>query len=335
MNILILGGTVFLGYHLVEEAVRRGHRVTMFTRGRTNPEAHPGVERLAGDRDGGLSALEGRRWDAVIDTSGYVPRLVAAAAELLEISTELYAFISSISVYRDLSRSGIDETADVLPLPDDHGEDVRKHYGALKASCEEAVLRRLPERTLIVRPGLIVGPHDPSDRFTYWPARISRGGEVLAPEPQEAPVQFIDVRDLAAWTVSMVEARRTGVFNAAGPAGRRPLRALLEACRSALGSDARLTWADEAFLVRQRVGGWVEMPLWIPDSGDYKPFTGMMRVNNELALAAGLRFRPLEETLRDTAAWHAKRPEPLQLKAGLTPEREAELLEAWHTESRG
>ncbi|KIL38771.1 epimerase [Gordoniibacillus kamchatkensis] len=330
MNILILGGTVFLGHHLVEEAVRRGHRVTMFTRGLTNSDAHPGVERLVGDRDGNLSALQGRRWDAVIDTSGYVPRLVGDAAELLKTSTGLYAFISSISVYRDLSRAGVDETADVLPLPHDHGEDVRAHYGALKAESEAAVRRLLPGRALVIRPGLIVGPNDPTDRFTYWPVRIARGGEVLAPGPREAQVQFIDVRDLAAWTLSMVEAGRTGVYNATGPAGRTSLQALLETCCCALGSDARLTWVDEAFLVSKGVGGWIEMPLWIPDSGEYKPFVGMMRVNIDRALDAGLTFRPLAQTVRDTLAWHTGRTEPVQLKAGLAPQREAELLAAWH-----
>lgn len=330
MKLLLLGGTLFLGYTIAEEAVARGHDVTIFTRGRSASGAPAGVRHLIGDRDGGLQALEQGSWDAVIDTSGYVPRIVKAGADLLADRVELYTFISSISVYRDFSRAGVSEEDATLELEDAASEDVAAHYGALKARCEAVLAERLPGRVLTIRPGLIVGPRDSSDRFTYWPSRLARGGDVLAPGPQDAPVQVIDVRDLASWTLSMIEARRTGVYNATGEAGRVTMQALLEQCRSALNPSARLTWADESFLAAQGVGAWMEMPLWVPASGETATFTGFMQVNVDKALRAGLAFRPLEATIRDTAAWDAARPAQTERRAGLKPEREAELLAAWH-----
>lgn len=330
MKLLILGGTVFLGHAIAEEAVARGHDVTLFSRGRSASEAPSGVRRLTGDRDGGLQALEEGVWDAVIDTSGYVPRVVRAGAELLADRVGHYTFISSVSVYRDLSRPGVVEEEDVLELKEESCEDAAAHYGALKAGCERVLAGRLPGRVLTVRPGLIVGPRDPTDRFTYWPSRIARGGEVLAPGPQAAPVQIIDVRDLAAWTLSMAEARRTGVYNAAGEPGRVTMEALLERCRSALNPSARLTWADGDFLAGQGAGAWVELPLWLPERGETAAFTGMMQVNVDKALRAGLALRPLEATIRDTAAWDAARPAGTARRAGMAPDREAALLAAWH-----
>ncbi|WP_438447684.1 NAD-dependent epimerase/dehydratase family protein [Gorillibacterium sp. sgz5001074] len=329
MKLLILGGTVFLGYAIAEEAVARGHDVTIFTRGRSGSGAPAGVRALIGDRDGGLQALKQGEWDAVIDTSGYVPRVVRAGAELLADRIGHYTFISSASVYRDLSKPGTSEEDAVLELEDEATEDVAAHYGALKARCEAVLDERLPGRVLTVRPGLIVGPRDPTDRFTYWPSRIERGGQVLAPGPESAPVQIIDVRDLAAWIVSMTEARRTGVFNAAGEQGRVTMQALLEQCRSALNPSATLTWADEEFLAGRGVGAWKELPLWLPARGDTAAFTGLMQVNVDRALRTGLVFRPLEATIRDTAAWDAARPSDTVRRAGLMPEREAELLQAW------
>jgi 2'-hydroxyisoflavone reductase len=330
LKLLLLGGTQFLGYAIAEEAVARGHDVTVFTRGRSASGPPAGVRHLIGDRDGGMQALEQDSWDAVIDTSGYVPRIVKAGADLLADRVGHYTFISSISVYRDLSRPGACEEDPVLELEDEASEDVAAHYGALKARCEAVLAERLPGRVLTVRPGLIVGPRDTTDRFTYWPARLARGGDVLAPGPQAAPVQIIDVRDLASWTLSMTEARRTGVFNAAGEAGRVTMQALLELCRSALNPSARLKWADESFLAAQGVGAWVELPLWVPRSGETAAFAGIMQTNVDKALRAGLEFRPLEATIRDTAAWDAARPAQTSRRAGLAPDREAELLAAWH-----
>lgn len=332
MRLLILGGTVFLGYAIVEEAVARGHEVTIFSRGKSLTGSLPNVKHLTGDRDGGLQALEQGVWDAVIDTSGYVPRLVKASADLLKDRVGHYTFVSSVSVYRDLSKPGAVEEDPVLELEDPPSEDVAAHYGALKAQCEAVLAEQMPGRTLMVRPGLIVGPRDSTDRFTYWPSRIARGGEVLAPGPEAAPVQVIDVRDLASWILSMTEARRTGVFNAAGEPGRVSMEALLERCRSALNPSARLTWADEGFLAGHGAGAWVELPLWLPGSGPTAAFTGLMQVNVDKAREAGLSFRPLEETIRDTAAWDASRPSGVHRKAGLAPQREAELLAEWRNQ---
>ena len=330
MRLLILGGTVFLGYALAEEAVARGHEVTIFSRGKSASGLLSNVKHLIGDRDGGLQALEQGTWDAVIDTSGYVPRLVKASAELLEGRVGQYTFISSVSVYRDLSRPGAAEEDAVLELEDEESEDVAAHYGALKARCEAVLAEQLPGRVLVIRPGLIVGPRDPTDRFTYWPSRIARGGDVLAPGPTAAPVQIIDVRDLASWILSMTEARRTGVFNAAGEPGRVTMQALLERSCSVLNPSARLVWADGDFLAGRGAGAWVELPLWLPASGETAAFTGMVQVRVDKALNAGLSFRPLEETIRDTAEWDAGRPADTPRKAGLAPEREAELLAAWY-----
>jgi 2'-hydroxyisoflavone reductase len=328
MNILILGGTVFLGRHLVEVARARGHTVTLFNRGRHNPELFPEVERLRGDRGGDLQALEGRRWDAAIDTSGYIPRAVSASAGLLAPNIDHYTFISSISVYSDVKHPGIAEGAPVATLADPTTEEVTgETYGALKALCEQAAEAAMPGRVLIIRPGLIVGPHDPTDRFTYWVQRIAAGGEVLAPGNPDVPVQVIDVRDLATWTIRMVEEHRTGVYNATGPAERLSMGQLLEATRQATGSDASFTWVDDAFLLRQGVGPWIEVPLWIPPSDENSG--GLLDVSIAKALAAGLEFRPVADIVRDTLAWDRTRPADVERRAGLKPERERQLLQAW------
>jgi 2'-hydroxyisoflavone reductase len=329
MKILIIGGTVFLGRHLVDAALARGHTVTLFNRGQHNPELYPEVEKLRGDRDGGLDALRDRQWDVVIDTCGYVPRVVRASANLLAGAVERYAFISSISVYPQFPEPGMDESAPVGTLADPSIEKVTgESYGPLKALCEQAVEAALSGRTLVIRPGLIVGPHDPTDRFTYWPHRVSRGGEVLAPGRPDRHVQVIDVRDLAEWTIAMVEGRQTGVFNATGPATPLLFDDVLEVSRTVSGADARITWVSEAFLAEREVGPWIELPLWIPESD---PDTrGFSDVSVARAIEAGLRFRPLADTVRDTLAWVAERPEGHTWRAGLAAEREAELLAAWH-----
>jgi 2'-hydroxyisoflavone reductase len=327
LRILILGGTGFLGPELVLAARARGHAVTLFNRGKTRPDLFPEVEKLRGDRDGKLDALRGRSWDAVLDTSGYVPRIVSASVELLAPRVGLYLFVSSISVYA-ASREPLDETSPVETTSDPGTEDVRAHYGALKALCEKAAERAMPGRALSVRPGLIVGPGDPTDRFTYWPARMDRGGEVLCPGDGKDPVQVIDVRDLAAWMVHASEERLAGTFDAVGPASPTPMAAMLEACRTAAGKEALLTWVDAPFLEKAKVSPWSDMPAWIPSSGDD---AGFARVSAARAIARGLAFRPLAETGRDTLAWWRGLPAERRARprAGLTPEREAEVLAAW------
>jgi len=321
VRLLLLGGTKFLGKHVAAAALASGHEVTLFTRGETNPGLFPEAEHLRGDRDGNLAALEGREWDAVVDTSGYVPRVVGASAELLADAVQRYVFVSSVSVYASFAEPPTEDSP--LAVLDDYGsEDVQQHYGALKTLCEAEVERALRGRALVVRPGLIVGPDDPTDRFTYWPQRARRGGEILAPAPPDRPVQFIDVRDLAEWIVRMAEAGATGVFNATGRPRELTFEALLEAC----GAE-RVTWVDDAFLVEHEVGEFAELPLWIAEgNGEARCF---QLVDVSRALAAGLTFRPLAETVRDVPEWTGQGA-PRQGKAGLAPEREAELLAAWH-----
>ena len=327
MKLLVLGGTVFLGRHVVEAALARGHAVTLFNRGQHNPELYPEAEKLRGDRDGGLDALAGRDWDPVGDTFAYVPRLAGDAARRLADHVGHYTFVSSISVYADFKRPGLDEDAALGTLPDDGVEEVNgETYGPLKALCERAAEAALPGRVNHVRAGLIVGPHDQSDRFTYWVRRAARGGEMLAPVGPDYPVQWVDVRDLAEWIVAVAEAGTAGAFNATGPERPLPLGRLLDACRRAAGSDAAATWVDEAFLTEQKVGAWVELPLWAPAEA-----AGIMQVDCARARAAGLRFRTVDETVADTLAWDRTRPQQEALRAGLTPEREAELLRAWRT----
>jgi 2'-hydroxyisoflavone reductase len=329
MKLLILGGTVFLGRHLVEAALARGHAVTLFNRGQHNADLYPEVEKLRGDRDGDLAALHGRAWDAAIDTCGYVPRVVRASAELLADAVSHYTFISSISVYAGFKELGIDESAPVGVLADQAVEEVTgESYGPLKALCEQAAEQAMPGRVLNIRPGLIVGPHDPTDRFTYWPVRVARGGEVLAPGRPERHVQVVDVRDLAEWTVRMVEARQTGVYNATGPEYSLTMGQLLDVCRAVSGSDARFSWVGEDFLAEKEVGPWMEVPLWIPESDP--DAAGFSDVDCGKAIAAGLSFRDLAETVRATLAWDATRPRDVERRAGLKAEREAELLRAWH-----
>jgi 2'-hydroxyisoflavone reductase len=325
-RILLLGGTVFLGPALVEAARARGHAVTLFNRGRTRPELFPDVEKLRGDRDGGLDALRGRRWDAVVDTSGYVPRIVRASAELLAPGVGRYVFVSSISVYREGVKAGADESAPLQQLADPRSEDVRAHYGALKAASEHAAEAAMPGRVTVVRPGLIVGPDDPTDRFTYWPARLARGGEVLAPGDGRDPVQVIDVRDLAAWTILLVERGETGTYNAVGPAERLTMRAMLEGCRAATGSKATLAWIPKAFLAARGLEPWSHIPAWLP-----RDESGLAALSNARAVASGLRFRPVADTARDTLAWWKAQPEDrrAKLRAGPSPERERAVLAAW------
>lgn len=324
MKLLVLGGTVFLGRHLVDAARDRGHEVTLFNRGRSNPDLFPDVERLTGDRDGGLDALRGRRWDAVVDPSGYVPRVVRQSVELLGDSGT-YVFVSTGSVY-PLQSQDRSEDGPVERLEDPATEEVMAHYGGLKALCEEVVTGAFGDRALVVRSGLIVGPFDPTGRFTYWALRLARGGEVLGPGAPDREVQFVDARDQAAWILDMAEAGRGGTFNVAGPG--RPLT-FGELLSRAAGP---VRWVPDQFLLDEGVQPYTEMPLWVPESA------GRLNMPIDRALAAGLRHRDVDETIRDTRAWaesasgaagqvdaggRARRP------TAMTPDREAELLERW------
>lgn len=325
MKLLILGGTRFLGRALVEEGRVAGHEITLFNRGQSNPELFPDVEQIHGDRDGGLNVLGGREWQAVIDTCGYVPRVVRASAEFLAGAVEHYIFISSASVYAEPLLPGTDENSPVATMPDETVEEITgETYGPLKALCEAAATEAMGGRALNVRAGLIVGPHDLSDRFTYWPARIARGGEVLAPGAPDYAVQFIDVRDLARWILTAAEARLTGPFNATGPRRPLPLGRLFETCREISGSDARFTWVDESFLIANEIAPYTEMPLWVPAE-----FGGFNSFGIDKALAAGLAFRPVEETVRDTLAWANSRPDDYVWRNGMAAEKEARLLDEW------
>ncbi len=339
MDLLILGGTKFLGRHLVDAALARGHRVTLFNRGRQDPAAYPDVEQLRGDRNGALDALRGRRWDACVDPSGYIPRIVRDSARLLAPAVGHYTFVSTVSVYAD-NRHGYDESGPVGAITPEQlaemestdlkdpvtAKNFGELYGPLKARCERAVEEELPGRALVVRPGLIVGPFDLTDRFGYWVRRVAQGGEVLAPGRPERVIQIIDACDLAEWTIAMSERRATGVFNATGPDRALPMGEVLDACRAAGGSDATFTWVSETFLAGQQVAPWSEMPLWIPEEPE---MAGFFETAIARALAAGLTFRPLATTVGDSLAWERTRPADTQFRAGITRERERELLEAW------
>ncbi len=327
MDILILGGTHFLGRYLVEIALARSHSVALFNRGKTNPELFPQLEHFVGDRDGGLHKIpEKRHWDAVIDTCGYLPRIVQASAERLAEQTDVYLFVSSISVYDDFSQPQMDESAPVGTLADESIEQVDgESYGPLKALCEARVEAALPGRALHVRPGLIVGPNDPTDRFSYWVHRVAQGGEVLT--PPDFVTQVVDVRDLSDWMIRLVEAGKRGVYNATGPDYRLWMSQFLESCRQASGSDAQFTAVYERFLSENNVQPWSDLPLWLSrEDGEYAGFSD---INVQKAVADGLVFRPILDTTQDTLRWLNSRPKDHEWRAGITRQREAELLALW------
>lgn len=339
LKILILGGTGFTGPFQVKYAVSRGHQVTVFNRGRTHPGILPKeVEQLIGDRNGQLDALKGRKWDVVIDIPTTLPVWVRDAAQILKGNVDRYVFVSTISVYSDVSKPGSDETAPLLKY---EGADAMKEtndtlrksnfglYGPLKALSEAEAEKWFPGKALIVRPGLIVGPGDESDRFTYWPVRVERGGEVLAPGNPTDPVQFIDARDLAEWIIRMAEQGTVGAFNAVGPREKLGIGGMLDGIKKATKSNAQFTWADADFLAAQKVRPWADMPVWVPPRGEE---TGFSTISTKKALAKGLTFRPLDDTTRATLEWfHQQTPErQAKLRAGITAEREKEVLAAWH-----
>jgi 2'-hydroxyisoflavone reductase len=328
-RILILGGTGFLGPATVAAARARGHELTLFNRGKTRPGLFPDIETLLGDRDplkgAGLKALENGQWDVVIDNSAYYPRHVAASARLLAPRVKQYILISSISVYADNSIEGQDETARLSTMPDPGVEKISEEtFGPLKALCEKACAEALAGRAAMVRPGYIVGPDDPSGRFTYWPVRIDRGGEVLVPGAPQDPVQIIDVRDLGAWLVHLAENLTTGVFNAAGPKNRLRWGTLIDTCRKAARSKSTLTWVPGDWVARQ---GAEVFPIWAPYGAGTR---GFHTWKNTRAVRAGLKFRPCFNTVTDTLAWYRTQGEGGRKRlAGPTPEKEAALLDAW------
>jgi 2'-hydroxyisoflavone reductase len=324
MKILILGGTKFLGRHLVDAALARGHEVTLFNRGKTDPNLFPDLETILGDRGQDIEKLAGREWDAVVDVAGYVPRIVRMSAQALEKSVKKYVFISSISVYGDFKQAGIDESYPVGKLEDESVEEVTgETYGPLKALCEKTVQDIYGDRALIVRPGLIVGPHDPTDRFTYWPMRVKRGDDVITPDKPQTPIQIIDVRDLSEFIIKLIEDDASGIYNATGPDSELMMGEFLDACKRVSGSVAAFHWASVEFLQEHEVAPWSDMPVWIPDTEEE---AGFSRVDVSKAIKAGLKFRPLEETIRDTITWAETRPADHQWRAGLDPTKEKILL---------
>ena len=340
LRILFLGGTGFIGPHMVRRALERGHTPTLFNRGRTNPHLFPEVERLTGDRDGGLGGLAGRSWDAVIDTSGYVPRLVRDSAELLRGAVGQYLYISTTDAYRTYNIIDMDEDAPTAVLEDPTTEDVSSYYGPLKAQCEREVRAVFPTGATVVRPTWIVGPGDRSTRFTYWVQRIHRGGEVLAPGNPTDPVQIIDARDLADFVVHLLETNTFGTYNAVGPEAELSIAEFLYGIRAVTNAPTRFTWVDADFLAEHEVYPWRDLPLWWPPREDYPGPPGMSigggtgfgLISRRRSIAAGLSFRPLAVTAKDTLDWFLTWQDEWEARrnAGLAREREAEILAAWH-----
>jgi 2'-hydroxyisoflavone reductase len=328
LTILILGGTRFIGPHLVNHALLRGHTVTLFNRGRTNPHLFPDLEKLVGDRDGKLDALKGRTWDAVIDMSGYVPRHVRDSADLLKDAVGRYLFTSTRQVFADFIEPDKKEDAAKATIDDPTSEDVGKHYGALKVLCEAAVNERFGERATIVRPTAVAGPGDTTDRFTYWPVRINKGGEVLAPGAYTDPIQYIDARDLVEFMISLIERGISGPFNAAGPEADLSIAEFLYGVRAVTSANVRFTWVPASFLAEHNVRARADVPLWIEPKLKGRTVSP---VNRDKAIAHGLTFRPLAVTARDTLDWFLAKPKEEQtLRRGMSLQREAEVLAAWH-----
>jgi 2'-hydroxyisoflavone reductase len=328
LRILILGGTGFLGPHQVRAALRRGHQVTIFNRGKSGPELFPEVEQLLGDRaTGDLAALQGRTWDLVIDNARSNPTWVQSAARLLQGSGH-YMYVSSISAYADPSTVGLRESAPLASLAAGEDPEGPRNYGGAKAQCEAAVQQAFPQRFTILRPGLIVGPGDPTDRFTYWPWRVRQGGTVLAPGTPSDPIQYIDARDVGDWMVRAAESSVFGVYNMAGPATTTGMGEFLEQVRATVNPEASYTWVAAEFLEKQGVSPWSQMPLWVPPGSGV---AGFSTIDNSKALAAGLTFRPMRESIEDVLAWAQTEPRLAtgELKAGLALEQESAVLAQW------
>jgi 2'-hydroxyisoflavone reductase len=336
-RILVLGGTGFLGPAIVEAARARGHTLTLFNRGKTRPGLFPDIEKRQGDRDPkkgeGLKSLETGEWDAVIDDSGYVPRIVGASASLLSPRVKQYIYISSISCYKEPSPIGGDEDTPLATMADNTVETMGKNfenYGPLKALCEQAAEKAVPGRTTIVRPGYIVGPDDPTGRFTYWPARFDKGGEIAVPGAPGDPFQIIDVRDLAAWLVLLVENNTIGKFNAVGPETPMQWGRVVKACQSATKTAHTITWVPGEFVAKMKE---IDFPIWSPYYGETK---GFHTWNVQRAVKSGMKFRPVEQTVADTLAWYQGqlKVEGGRVKMAFTPEEEAKVLAAWKAEKK-
>ncbi|MEI5906981.1 SDR family oxidoreductase [Bacillus spongiae] len=333
MRFLIIGGTRFLGRYLVESAKEKGHSITLFNRGKSNPSLFKDIERIIGDRENerDLEKLRDKEWDVVIDTCGYTPEIVSKSVEILSNKVGQYIFISSGSVYKNLFHEDeINEESEIVTLSKEELDSVteeksgrfnQEYYGPLKYLSEQEVIKKMDGKCLIVRSGLIVGPNDSTDRFTYWPYRVSLGGNILAPDNEERKVQFIDVRDLAKWIILMAEKNETGIFNVTGPKRKLSMGELLHSCKRVLNTDANFVWASKDFLVAQNVQPWIELPLWVPTDSDY----GM---NFEKAIEKGLEIRPISDTIRDTFAWNQNRKLESR-RAGLSLEREKDILKEW------
>jgi 2'-hydroxyisoflavone reductase len=329
LRILILSGTGFIGPHQVRYALARGHTVTLFNRGRTNPQLFPEVEKLRGDRDGDLEALKGRKWDAVIDNSATIPRWVRDSAQLLSGSAGQYLYISTLSVYRGFPDPGMHESSPVRELDDPTVEEVNgRTYGGLKVLCEREAEAAFPGKATVIRPGLIVGPGDRTDRWTYWPVRIQRGGEVLAPGDPAFLVRYIDARDVSEWCVRMLERGDTGVYNAVGPRAHLSMAEMLYGIRAVTSVAVSFTWVTADFLAEHEVQAWSDMPAWLPPRDEY---AGYGSISRDKAIAKGLTFRPLAVTASETLDWWRTLPESrtAEPRAGIDPEREKAVLAAW------
>jgi 2'-hydroxyisoflavone reductase len=329
LKVLILGGTGFIGPHFVRVLREAGHTLTLFNRGKRDPEADAGVEQLLGDRNGQIEALRGRDWDVVVDNSGYTPKQVRATADLLKGHVKQYLFISSVAVYADFKQPGIDEDAPLATLKDPTTDTVNgETYGGLKVLCEKVVDAAYGKNATIIRPSYIAGPGDPTDRFTYWPWRVAQGGEMIAPGQPGDPFQYIDVRDLADFVRTCVEKTVGGAYNLCVPQGFVTIGSLLEASRKVTGADTKFVWASPEFLEKHEIiGGNAKgnyMPIWQSASSDD---AGIVQCKSERAVRQGLKFRGLETTIRETLEWQKGRPaEQQKLRAGLAPDQEKELL---------
>lgn len=346
LKILILGGTGFIGPHMVREALRRGHAVSLFNRGRTNRSMFPDLELLVGDRDNGLDALVGGQWDAVVDNSGYVPRHVRDSAKLLSSAVSHYIYVSSVSAYaamsgnltaadyHDVDMPNTEYDSPLATMPDETVEEVSSEtYGPLKVLCERAVTEEIGEnRTTILRPTWVAGPGDNTDRFTYWPVRMSRGGEMLVPGDPADRIQIVDVRDIATFVVDSLEKKITGIYNMVNPPGTYSMGQYMTDCQAVTASDATLTWVDDAFIEATGLHASGDLPIWGPVSGDTRSDA---IVNGDRSFAKGMKTRPPRETIRDIMVWWKTLPEERRnnMRAGLSAEREAEMLAAWHAQN--
>ena len=330
LNVLFMGGTGFIGPHMVRAIAALGHNVTLFNRGKSNPDLFSELELIKGDRlSDDIRQVANRRWDIIVDTSCYVPRAVNLLMDAVSHEhLQQYLFISTISVYRDYSVPGITESSPLQTMDDPTSEDVNTHYGALKVLCEQAAQAAVPGKLTIIRPGIIIGPGDRSDRFTYWPETVYRGGEVLAPGKGDDAFQTLDARDLANWVALCLRSQVMGTYNATNTAGTTNFRDVLESSRQELNPKATVTWVPHEFLLAQDLQEMGDLPFWVTPDG---PYAGIFQVNSEAASGAGLRHRSLAESIRDTHAWFQSQPEDRQkLRAGISAEREAQVLAAWH-----